>query len=170
MEHPVVGTWKRAAALGLLSLFAVVAQAQVEPFRLSGSTLAGRPFNSEAQRGKVLMVFYWSTDCAVCRSKMAELRANAQGWRGKPFELVLVSEDRRHDDLLAYDSAWKATQDPALHPPSLWAGDAGYVDSLRQRPKRLPFTLVLDAQGVERARFEGRIPAEAWDAVAELLP
>ena len=32
---------------------------------------------------------------------MAELRANAQGWRGKPFELVLVSEDRRRDDLLA---------------------------------------------------------------------
>jgi thiol-disulfide isomerase/thioredoxin len=166
----VVGIWRRAAALAPLSLCAVFAQAQGEPFKLSGSTLAGQPFHSEAQRGKVLMIFYWSTDCAVCRSKMAELRANAQGWRGKPFELVLVSEDRRREDLLAYDKAWKTTQDPALHPPSLWAGDTGFVDSLRQRPKRLPFTVVLDAQGIERARFEGRIPAEAWDAVAELLP
>jgi thiol-disulfide isomerase/thioredoxin len=166
----VAGTWKRVAALCLLGLFVVVAQAEGEPFRVSGNTLAGRPFSSEAQRGKVVMVFYWSTDCAVCRSKMAELRSNAQGWRGKPFELVLVSEDRRRDDLLAYDNAWRATQDPALQPPSLWAGDASFTDSLRQRPKRLPFTLVLDAQGIERARFEGRIPAEAWDAVADLLP
>lgn len=166
----MVGIWKRALALALLSLFAVFAQAQGDPFRLSGSTLAGQPFSSEAQRGKVLMLFYWSTDCAVCRSKMAELRANAQGWRGKPFELVLVSEDRRREDLLAYDKAWKSTQDPALNPPSLWAGDAGFVDSLSRRPNRLPFTVVLDAQGLERARFEGRIPAEAWDAVAELLP
>ncbi len=166
----MVGIRKRAAALALLSLFAVWAQAQGEPFKLSGRSLAGQAFSSEAQRGKVLMIFYWSTDCAVCRSKMAELRANAQGWRGKPFELVLVSEDRRRDDLLAYDKAWKSTQDPALNPPSLWAGDTGFVDSLSPRPKRLPFTVVLDAQGIERARFEGRIPAEAWDAVAELLP
>jgi thiol-disulfide isomerase/thioredoxin len=166
----VVGIWKRAAALSLLGVVAVFAQAEGAPFHLSGSTLAGRPFSSEAQRGKVVMVFYWSTDCAVCRSKMAELRANAQGWRGKPFELVLVSEDRRRADALAYDQAWRATQDPALHPPSLWAGEAGYTDSLPQRPRRLPFTVVLDAQGIARARFEGRIPAEAWDAVAELLP
>ena len=166
----MLGIWKRATALALLSLVAVFARAEGEPYRLIGSTLAGQPFSSEAQRGKVLMIFYWSTDCAVCRSKMAELRANAQGWRGKPFELVLVSEDRRRDDLLAYDKAWKSTQNPALQPPSLWAGDAGFVDSLRQRPKRLPFTVVLDAQGMERANFEGRIPAEAWDAVAELLP
>jgi len=167
----MAGTWKRAIALVLLlGVVAVMARAQGMPFRVSGSTLDGRPFDSDTQRGKVVMVFYWSTDCAVCRSKMAELRANALGWRGKPFELVLVSEDRRRDDLRAYDSAWKSTQDPALQPPSLWAGDARFVDSLGQRPKRLPFTVVLDAQGLERARFEGRIPAEAWDAVAELLP
>lgn len=164
------GIWTRAAALALLSLFAVFARAEGDPYTLSGITLSGQPFSSAAQRGKVLMIFYWSTDCAVCRSKMAELRANAQGWRGKPFELVLVSEDRRRDDLLAYDRAWKSTQDPALQPPSLWAGDAGFVDSLSRRPARLPFTVVLDAQGMERARFEGRIPTEAWDAVAELLP
>jgi thiol-disulfide isomerase/thioredoxin len=160
----------RIIVLLLLLGAAVGARAEGEPFQLSGITLAGRPYSTDAQRGKVLMLFYWSTDCAVCRSKMAELRANAQGWRGKPFELVLVSEDRRRTDLSAYDNAWKATQDPALHPPSLWAGEAGFADSLKRRPNRLPLTIVLDAQGVERARFEGRIPADAWDAVADLLP
>lgn len=152
-----------------LSLAAAWASAQ-SPFQVRGPTLDGGRFDSVAQRGKVLMVFYWSTDCAVCRSKLPELRANAQGWRGKPFELVLVSEDRRRADALAYDEAWRATQKADLHPPSLWAGEPGFADSSKARPRQLPLTIVLDAQGIERARFEGRIPPEAWDAVAELLP
>lgn len=166
----MAGIWMRITLMLLLWGTGLPASAEPEPFELRGTTVAGRSFTSQALRGKVVMLFYWSTDCAVCRSKMAELRANAQGWRGRPFELVLVSEDRRRADLVAYDQAWTATQDAALQPPSLWAGEAGFADSLKQRPRRLPFTVVLDAQGVERARFEGRIPAQAWDAVAELLP
>ncbi|WP_341892814.1 TlpA disulfide reductase family protein [Variovorax sp. YR752] len=158
------------ALFGLsLSLLAPWAAAQ-SPWRVQGPTLGGAAFDSATQRGKVLMVFHWSTDCAVCRSKLPELRANAQGWRGKPFELVLVSEDRRRADALAYDEAWRATQKADLHPPSLWAGEPGFADSSKVRPRQLPLTIVLDAQGIERARFEGRIPPEAWDAVAELLP
>jgi thiol-disulfide isomerase/thioredoxin len=158
---------------GLLALScllgATLAVAQT-PWHVRGPTLAGASFDSATQRGKVLMVFHWSTGCAVCRSKLPELRANAQGWRDKPFELVLVSEDRNRADALAYDEAWRATQKAGPHPPSLWAGEAGYADVLTVRPRHLPLTIVLDAQGIERARFEGRIPAEAWDAVAELLP
>ena len=139
-------------------------------FDVRGTTLDGKPFSLGSLRGKVVMVFFWSTDCAVCRSKMPELRANAEGWRGKPFELVFVSVDRRRADLVDYDKAWSATQSVALRFPSLWAGEAGYADTLRMRPQHLPLSFVLDAQGSVRARFEGRIPAEAWDAVAELLP
>jgi thiol-disulfide isomerase/thioredoxin len=159
----------RGLAALLLAAASTWAVAQT-PWRVRGPTLDGASFDSAAQRGKVLMVFHWSTDCAVCRSKLPELRANAQGWRGKPFELVLVSEDRRRADALAYDEAWRATQKADLHPPSLWAGEPGFADSSKARPRQLPLTIVLDAQGIERARFEGRIPPEAWDAVAELLP
>ena len=163
--------WARALLALALAVGAwPAALSQTESFRVRGNTLDGRWFDSRAHLGQVLMVFYWSTDCAVCRSKMPELRANAQGWRGKPFELVLVSEDRRRTDLEAYDRAWIATQASALQTPSLWSGESGFADPLMPRPRRLPLTIVLDAQGVERARFEGRIPAEAWDAVAELLP
>lgn len=155
------------APLCLLGASLAVAQT---PWHVRGPTLTGASFDSTTQRGKVLMIFHWSTGCAVCRSKLPELRANAQGWRGKPFELVLVSEDRRRADALAYDEAWRATQKTDLQPPSLWAGEPGFADSSTARPRQLPLTIVLDAQGIERARFEGRIPPEAWDAVAELLP
>lgn len=150
-------------------LVSTLAAAQT-PWRVQGPTLAGASFDSATHRGKVLMVFHWSTECAVCRSKLPELRANAQGWRDKPFELVLVSEDRRRTDAVAYEQAWRATQQAGIHTPILWSGEPGYADPLKSRPRQLPLTLVLDAQGIERARFEGRIPPEAWDAVADLLP
>jgi peroxiredoxin len=139
-------------------------------FDLRGTTLDGKAFSLAALRGKVVMVFFWSTDCAVCRSKMPELRANAEGWRGKPFELVLVSQDRRRADLIEYDRLRAATQSNAVPFANLWSGEASYADSLAQRPNHLPLTLVIDAQGRVAARFDGRIPPQAWDAVAELLP
>ena len=63
-----------------LSAFAQPAQ----PARLDGNTLEGRPFSLETLRGKVVMLFFWNTDCVPCLQKMPELRANAAGWRGKP--------------------------------------------------------------------------------------
>jgi thiol-disulfide isomerase/thioredoxin len=163
-----------ALAAGIAPLAAMAQSATpVSPqsgFDLRGATLEGKPFNLADLRGKVVMVFFWSTDCAVCRSKMPELRANAEGWRGKPFELVLVSLDRRRADLIEYDRLLAATQANAVHFRSLWSGDPGYSDTLPQRPRQLPLTLLIDVQGRLAARFEGRIPAEAWDSVADLMP
>ena len=67
-------------------------------FVLRGPTLRGDRFDLARQRGRVVMVVYWSTDCAVCRDKLPELRQNLAGWSDKPFDLVMVSLDRREDD------------------------------------------------------------------------
>jgi thiol-disulfide isomerase/thioredoxin len=140
------------------------------PFELRGTTLAGSPVNLAALRGKVVMVFYWSTACAVCLQKMPELRANAAGWRGKPFELVLVSTDRKRGDAETYAATVRQTEPGAPAFPMLWRGDAGFSDSMGAVPARLPVTLVLDAKGRVVARHDGRMAPEAWDDVAELLP
>ncbi len=140
------------------------------PQELRGTALDGRTVSLAALRGKVVVLFYWRTDCAVCRDKMPELRANAQGWRGKPFEMVLVSVDRQRADFVAYQQTVAATLPPEQRFVNLWRGDPGYSDSLAALPARLPLTLVLDTQGRVAARFEGRIPAEAWDKIADLMP
>jgi thiol-disulfide isomerase/thioredoxin len=144
--------------------------AESSPLSMRGSTLDGRPFDLGRLRGKVVLVFYWATDCAVCRSKLPELRANAMGWRDKPFEIVRVSVDRRRADVVAYENTLAAVLPGEPRQAALWRGDADYADNLPEHPGRLPLSLVLDRTGREAARFEGRIPAEAWDRIADLLP
>lgn len=151
----------------LLSLASLSASAQ--PAKLSGNTLDGQPFSLDALRGKVVMLFFWNTDCAPCIQKMPELRANAQGWRGKPFELVLVSTDRDRAAALGYLQTLKQIEKGGPAMPSLWAGDLKFGAPLAA-PATVPLTLVIDAKGAVVARHAGRIAPEAWDDVAGLLP
>lgn len=137
--------------------------------RLVGPTLDGRAFDLRAQRGRVVMVVLWRTDCAVCLNKMPELRANAQGWKGKPFDLVTLNVDAGRTDADSYDRARRLVASGAGPVWSFWQGDvqwsAGWAAGAR-----LPLTLVFDREGVLKARHEGRVPSDVWDEVADLLP
>jgi thiol-disulfide isomerase/thioredoxin len=153
----------------LLALCAGLAQAQSQTPRLTGSTLDGQRFALDALRGKVVMLFFWNTDCVPCIQKMPELRANAAGWRGKPFELVLVSTDRDRAAALGYLQTLRQVDKgmPAL--TALWSGDLVYAGGWAA-PVAVPLTLVIDANGAIAARHAGRISDETWDEVAGLLP
>ena len=164
MKHFVLAL----ALLGAAAAAAAPPAPPAPPLRLEGPTLDGRPFQLASLRGKVVLVMFWNTDCAVCRDKMAELRLNAQGWAGKPFELVLVSTDRRLPDLEAYEKILGRTVPVQQRFVQLWAGAGGYRDSVGV-PPQLPLTYLLDKQGQVLERHAGRIPAEAWDRIAELL-
>lgn len=134
-----------------------------------GSALDGKAFQLQPGDGRVRVVVLWRTDCAVCLSKMPELRANAQGWKQQPFELLLVNMDRQREDALAYDRLRRdlsATPGPLI---SAWLGDVSLPPAWKTGG-RLPVTLVIDRQGRVAARHEGRVPPEVWDQVADLLP
>lgn len=133
-------------------------------FELQAHTPTGLRFTAAQLRGKVSLVFFWSTDCAVCRDSLPELRANQRGWQDRPFALLTVNLDRHAQDWLRYEQiAAQMRRDPT----SGWL--AVRADAAAFQPARLPLTLVLDAQGRIVARYEGRMAPEAWDAVAELL-
>ena len=51
----------------------------------------------------------------------------------------------------------------------LWAGEPGYQDSFGKPTTMLPASFLLDKNGKIVERYQGRIPAEAWDKIAELL-
>lgn len=143
------------------------ALAQAAPV-VEGRTLEGVPFTLAGLRGKVVLLMFWSTDCAVCRDKMPELRMNVEGWKGRPFELVLVGTDRRLDDLHAYDRIIGRTVPLSQRFVQLWDGDPTYRDTLAVRGP-LPVAWLIDKSGQVVERWQGRIPPEAWDRIAELL-
>lgn len=157
-----------------VALAAQSATAEERP-TLAGRTLEGRPFQLAALRGKVVMVVFWSTGCAVCRDRMAELRQNYAGWQGQPFELVAVSMDRRAQDLADYDRILTTLVPVRQRFVQLWQGEPGYADSFKPtaasadgRPQ-LPITYLLDKQGRLVAQYGGRVPADVWDRIADLL-
>jgi peroxiredoxin len=160
----------RLAALGLLSppAFAQATDPTPTPPRLRGVDRQGRAFDLAEQRGRVVMVMFWSTACAVCRDKMPELRANLRGWQGQPFTLVGVNTDpvrRSFDD---WESLVALTVAPDQRFPQLWRGDPGHQDSFGAAGV-LPATFLIDKQGRLAHSFQGRVPAEAWDRIADLL-
>lgn len=155
----------------LIALFlaACAFSAGAQPLQLSGPTLDGAAFNLQSLRGRVVMLFFWNTDCVPCVQRMPELRANAMGWRGKPFTLVLVSTDRDRQAALGYVRTLRQVDKEAVDAPLLWAGEQRLGGGLTV-PASVPLTLVLDAKGEVVARHAGRIAPEAWDDVAGLLP
>ncbi|MDI1272389.1 peroxiredoxin [Polaromonas sp.] len=138
------------------------------PPQIEGKTVEGTPFRLSSLKGKVVLVLYWSTGCAVCRDKMPELRTNYEGWAGKPFELVAVSTDARMKDLLDYENIISRTVPTRQRFVQLWAGDSSYRDNLGQHAQ-LPAGYLVDKSGKIVERYVGRIPPEAWDRIADLL-
>lgn len=166
--------WSRFFTTFFLGIACTTALAQVasagnltnarpgQTLQWQASTAQNAQVSSRQLQGKVSVVFVWSTACAVCRSALPELRANAAGWKDKPFALVTLNVDSQTADWMAYESLVARTAMPPPNLMSLWLG-------ANAAPQRLPLTLVVDAQGKVRARFEGRMAPEAWDGVAELL-
>lgn len=137
--------------------------------RLVGRTLEGKPFALDGQRGKVVMVVFWSTSCAVCRDTLQELRANYAGWARQPFELVTVATDARRQDVADYDLLIERIVPRRERFPALWRGESGHRDDFGP-VAQLPAAFVVDRSGKVVERFAGRIPPEAWDRVADLMP
>ena len=131
---------------------------------IQGVNLKGEAFSKEQIKGKVAVVFFWSTDCTVCLNSLPELRANASGWRAKPFALVTVNVDRSAKDWAAYEEILAKMQAPTAGVISLRQTDA------HSPLGKLPLTLLIDAKGKLISRFEGRLAPEIWDGVADLLP
>ena len=161
---------QRLKALPLLAMLCLAGMTHAQstasaPLALQATNLAGEQFASQERlRGKVSIVFFWSTACAVCRDSLPELRANLAGWRDKTFALVTVNVDRNPADWQAYERILGQTQSP---PKGLFAVRQ---DATLPAPAKLPLTLLVIAQGQVVARFEGRLAPEAWDGVADLMP
>ncbi len=164
------------SALALATAFCTpVVMAQTTPTTtadapplLRGQTLDGKVFDLQSLRGKVVMVVFWSTDCAVCRDKMPELRANVKGWTGQPFELISVSTDRQRSNAVTYTQLVNATVPVNQRFTTLWTGEAQYRDTFGPTG-HLPAAFLLDKTGRLVEQYHGRIPPEAWDRIADLL-
>lgn len=158
----------RSWLVGSLVLASVSVQGQTLP-RLVGRTMEPATVDLEQLRGKVVMLFFWSTDCPVCLDKLPELRRNLAGWRGKDFVVIAVSQDRSMADLKAYEQALARMVPPDPQLKVVWRRDSAHRDSFGDLPERLPTTVLVDRRGAVVKQVQGRVAPELWDDVADLV-
>lgn len=170
-------SWAKATTLGSAPLQPAVAQHKpaIDTPTLSGRTAAGESISLQALKGQVVLVMVWSTDCPVCLNKMSELRANLAGWHAQGFKVISINTDAKPDALRSWEAARKVTVPTVQQWPSLWAHTPGFATSLplgapnATGATHLPGIYVLDRAGQVRLHTTGRVPADVWDTIAELL-
>lgn len=135
---------------------------------LEGTNANGQRLRLADFRGRVVLVFYWTSGCAVCRDKMKELRANLMGWQGQPFTLLGVNMDTRRQDWLDYESLVAQTTPASQRFASVWAGGSDFRDSM-ERPTQWPSARLINKNGQLVEQYRGRIPSDAWNHIADLM-
>ncbi len=143
--------------------------AAARPASLSGVSSRGERVSLEGLRGSVVLVFAWSASCPVCLDKLPELRRNLDGWRGKPFVILALNQDRNADDMRNYERIFDQAAPMRKQFMHLWRGSNEHRDNFGELPKNMPTTLIFDKQGALAKNIRGRVPAELWDDVAELV-
>jgi peroxiredoxin len=157
-----------ACAVALPGLLQAATPGSSELPELEGTASNGQRIRLDALRGQVVLVFYWSTGCAVCRDTMRELRANLAGWKDQPFTLLGVNMDANLQDFLTYEKLVAQTVPGSPHFVSVSALGPAFRDTMG-RPGQLPGGCLIDKQGRLVERYAGRIPPATWDRIADLL-
>jgi thiol-disulfide isomerase/thioredoxin len=158
----------QCACASLAALGHGMAGAQAPAASLAGQTLDGKAYDLRQDIGKVVLVFFWSTNCPVCRDKMPELRLNYEAWRDKRFQLLAVSMDKSLEELRAYDAILNRVVPPARRFPWLWRGAAAHRDGFGAL-SQTPTSFLVDRQGQIVKQYRGRIEPSLWDDIAELV-
>ena len=136
---------------------------------LIGKTEHGATVDLADYKGKVVLLFFWSTECAVCLDLLPEMRANLKGWQGKDFVIVAINQDRAMADLNAYEHVLDQVAPPNSQMKIVWRHDPSYHDTFGDLPTKGPTTVVVDRKGMVVKSVTGRAAPEVWDDIAELV-
>lgn len=111
---------------------------------------SGRRVALAVPDARLTLVNLWATWCAPCRIEMPTLAAAERAYGARGLRVVAVSLDRPQEQPAA--RTFMAAQAPLIFyaDPTM-----ALFNALTPRPAGLPVTLILDAQGRERARVVG---------------
>lgn len=153
----------------LAAMVCLTAAQAAPPVVLVGKTVQGATVDLASYKGKVVLLFFWSTECAVCLDQLPEMRRNLNGWRGQDFLIVAVNQDRAMADLSAYERVLDRIAPPNPQMKIVWRRDSAHRDSFGDLPQKSPTTLIIDRKGALVKSVTGRAAPEVWDDVAELV-
>ena len=151
-----------ALAVCAVTLFvfgACVERAQVP--QATFVSLKGETLTTAGLRGKVVLVNFWATDCAVCAKEMPDMVRTYNRYRDRGFEFIAVA--MKHDPphyVVRYAEANRLPFKVALDPMGELAQAFGKV-------KLTPTTFVIDKRGNIALKITGEADFAKLNALLE---
>jgi peroxiredoxin len=125
------------------------------------TSIKGEKVTTAELRGRVVLLNFWATDCAVCVREMPQLAQTYRKFASRDFEMIAIA--MRHDPpnyVLRYAEQNALPFKVALDPMGELARVFGNV-------RLTPTTIVIDKQGNMIERIVGEPDFEALDALIE---
>jgi len=109
--------------------------------------LEGSPFSLESQKGKVVLLRFWSTQCKSCKEEMPKLEATYQGLKSSGMVMITVNIRDTAEKTAEFIKGMELTF-PVL------------IDENRDAARRykvfgVPTSFLIDKEGIIRERFFG---------------
>jgi thiol-disulfide isomerase/thioredoxin len=123
---------------------------------VSGSTLSGGRLSLSSYRGRVVVVNFWGSWCAPCRSEAPTLAVLSQEYRSKGVQFVGVDIRDSPASARAFVQNFGVSY-PSLNDP---ADEIALAFRSTVPPTAIPSTLVIDRNG----HIAGRVIGQASDA------
>jgi peroxiredoxin len=143
-----------------VAAYAIYFRTQPAP-AVTFTSIKGEKLGPAELRGRVVLVNFWATDCAVCVREMPRLTQTYRKFEGAAFELLAVA--MRHDPpnyVLRYAEKNALPFKVALDPMGDLAKAFGNV-------RLTPTTIVIDKRGNMIKRIVGEPDFEELDALIE---
>jgi hypothetical protein len=123
--------------------------------------LDGSVLDPAANRGKPLLVYWWSSTCPFCALQSPSMEKIWLSQRGRGLQMVALSVDRKAQDAQAY-LAQKGYSFPAAWTSPDWR-------NAFPKPRGLPITLMRGRDRRVLLAERGQMFAEDVEAIAQLL-
>ncbi|MDP1896189.1 MAG: TlpA disulfide reductase family protein [Hydrogenophaga sp.] len=123
--------------------------------------LDGSIFDPSGSTGQPLLVYWWSSTCPFCALQSPSMEKLWQSQKGKGFQMVALSIDRKPEDAVAY------LQKKGYTFPAAWASPEWR--KAFPKPRGLPITLLGGRDGKLLLAEKGQMFAEDVEAIAQLL-
>lgn len=112
----------------------------------TGEEFTGKRFSLSDNRGKVVVLSFWSVNCPYCHMLVPHERALVDRMKGKPFAFIGINCDRSRDE------ADKTAYQLGMTWPCVWDRPPGRI-SERYLVDAFPAIFVIDHEGVIRAKY-----------------